>query len=147
MGMVRPGWLRAGGAAVITLLAFGAGAASTLDSDGGTQMDLGTFSVSLSVKDLAASKAFYERLGFAVIAGEENENWLILKNGDAKIGIFQDKFEGNLLTFNPEDVRPIHASLKGQGVEMMMEHFPAPSGPAHFVIRDPDGNVILLDQH
>ena len=84
-------------------------------------MPLGAFSISLSVKDLGVSKAFYGHMGFEVIAGKEEENWLILRNGDAKIGIFQGQFEGNLLTFNPPDVRSIQRSLKSEGMVFMVE--------------------------
>lgn len=122
-------------------------------------MRLGNFSVSLSVKDLAVSKAFYENLGFTVFAGEMEKNYLILKNDKAIIGIFQSMFSGNILTFNPgwdenampvedfDDIRSIQKSLKAKGIA-----FPNPvdedsKGPASTMITDPDGNVILLDQH
>jgi lactoylglutathione lyase len=122
-------------------------------------MNLGAFSVSLSVKDIGASKAFYEKLGFSTFGGNEAENWLIMKNGDHVIGLFQGMFEGNLLTFNPgwdqdtnklnefTDVRDLQRELKAKGVTFQSEADESTSGPASFVIADPDGNVILFDQH
>jgi len=122
-------------------------------------MNLGAFSVSLSVKDLAASRAFYEKLGFAAIAGEADENWLILRNGNATIGLFQGMFERNILTFNPgwdvsgaaideyTDVREIQRQLLDQGVEIETRADPESSGPASLIVVDPDGNPVLLDQH
>lgn len=109
-------------------------------------MDLGTFSVSLTVQDIAASRAFYEKLGFEVIDGKQDENWLILGSGEAKIGLFQGMFDRNLLTFNPTDVRSIQAHLKAEGVELILEA-QGESGPAHITLVDPDGNPILFDQH
>lgn len=108
-------------------------------------MDLGTFSVSLSVQDLAASRAFYERLGFAVIGGEADEGWLILENDGTSIGLFAGMFDENILTFNPPDVRSIQASLQAQGVVFEQAAEPG-EGPANAVLKDPDGNTILLDQ-
>jgi catechol 2,3-dioxygenase-like lactoylglutathione lyase family enzyme len=122
-------------------------------------MELGTFSVSLAVKNIEASKAFYEKLGFKVFMGEVSQNWLILKNGDHVIGLFQGMFEKNILTFNPgwdsnarrldtfTDVRELQRQLKAQGVAFQSEADEATSGPASFVIVDPDGNPILVDQH
>ena len=122
-------------------------------------MDLGAFSVSLSVKDLQASKSFYLALGFEVFGGEESQNWLILKNGATVIGLFQEMFEGNLLTFNPgwnqdaqtvegfTDVREIQKKLKGAGLTFDAEADETTSGPASFMLTDPDGNQILFDQH
>lgn len=110
-------------------------------------MQLGRFSISLAVKDLAASREFYEKLGFTVIDGRQDEDWLVLENEGALIGIFQDKFEGNLLTFNPPDVRAVQASLRASGIEPIVQADTSTTGPAHIVISDPDGNVILLDQH
>ncbi|MCB9707084.1 MAG: VOC family protein [Myxococcales bacterium] len=122
-------------------------------------MDLGNFSLSLSVKDLGASKAFYEKLGFAVIAGELTHNYLILANGPVKVGLFQGMFTGNILTFNPgwgpggeplaafTDVREIQARLREQGVPIVTPADEASTGPAHVLIADPDGNVIMFDQH
>lgn len=122
-------------------------------------MKLGAFSISLSVKDLNASKAFYENLGFEVFAGSMDKNYLILKNGNALVGIFQGMFEGNLLTFNPgwdenaqlqdsfDDVRSIQKHLKQNGVPLLNEVDETGSGPAGFMVMDPDGNVVLIDQH
>ena len=122
-------------------------------------MQLGNFSVSLTVKDLAASRAFYEKLGFKQVAGVAEQNWLVLQNGTVTIGLFQGMFERNLLTFNPgwdkdkqtlkefQDVRELQAALKQKGVAFTTEADPDSTGPAHFVIVDPDGNPILFDQH
>jgi catechol 2,3-dioxygenase-like lactoylglutathione lyase family enzyme len=122
-------------------------------------MNLGTFSVSLAVKDLAASRDFYETLGFEAIGGDVEQNWLILKNGDHVIGLFQGMFEGNLLTFNPgwdqsgneldsfTDVREIQRELKEQGIVLSSEADDSTSGPASIMLSDPDGNQILIDQH
>lgn len=122
-------------------------------------MDLGAFSVSLAVKDLTASRAFYEKLGFAAFGGDPEQNWLILKNGTTVIGLFQGMFEKNLLTFNPgwdadaqevpgfTDVRELQAQLEAQGVAIVTRADPHMTGPAHFVVVDPDGNTILVDQH
>ncbi len=124
-----------------------------------TQMDLGAFSVSLAVKDLAASKAFYEKLGFEMMGGQPAENWCILKNGNHVIGLFQGMFEDNILTFNPgwdqnaqnsdnfTDVRDLQKQLKTQGLELMSEADEASDGPASLMLQDPDGNTILIDQH
>lgn len=122
-------------------------------------MELGTFSVSLAVKDLAASRAFYEKLGFTGFAGEPNQNWLILRNGDVVIGLFQGMFEKNILTFNPgwdgnaqpvpgfTDVRELQRQLKAKGVPFASEADANTTGPASFIVVDPDGNPILFDQH
>lgn len=122
-------------------------------------MELGAFSVSLSVKDLAASRSFYEKLGFSALGGDESQGWLILKNGSTVIGLFQGMFEGNILTFNPgwdqdanpldsfTDVRELQKALEERGVEMTTRADEGGSGPAHVVLSDPDGNVIMLDQH
>jgi catechol 2,3-dioxygenase-like lactoylglutathione lyase family enzyme len=122
-------------------------------------MELGTFSISLAVKDLQASKAFYEKLGFTVFAGEAAHNYLIMKNGEHNIGLFQGMFENNILTFNPgwdsnareletfTDVRELQRQLKDQGVELTSEADETTTGPASFVVVDPDGNAILVDQH
>ena len=122
-------------------------------------MELGAFSVSLAVKDIEASKVFYEKLGFTVFGGNQSQNWLILKNGDHVIGLFQGMFEKNILTFNPgwdnnaqpldkfTDVRELQRKLKGLGVKMMSEADESTTGPASFMIADPDGNTILVDQH
>lgn len=122
-------------------------------------MELGLFSVSLAVKDLGASRAFYETLGFEAVGGDASQNWLILANGTTKIGLFQGMFPNNILTFNPgwgeggtplpsfTDVRDLQASLKAHGIAFDTEADPASDGPASFVVTDPDGNAILVDQH
>lgn len=122
-------------------------------------MELGAFSISLTVKDLEASKAFYEKFGFAAFGGDATSNWLILKNGDHVIGLFQGMFERNILTFNPgwnnnaqqldsfTDVRELQRQLKDQGVEFVQEADETTTGPASFLAVDPDGNPVLVDQH
>jgi catechol 2,3-dioxygenase-like lactoylglutathione lyase family enzyme len=122
-------------------------------------MELGAFSISLAVKDIHASKAFYEKLGFEVFGGELAENWLILKNGATVIGLFQGMFDSNILTFNPgwdqnaqkldsfTDVRELQRQLKAQGVDLVSEAEEDTTGPASFTLMDPDGNPILVDQH
>ena len=122
-------------------------------------MELGNFSVSLAVKDIKASKAFYEKLGFKVFVGDISQNWLILKNGELVIGLFLGLFERNTLTFNPgwdsnaqkldtfTDVRELQNQLKAQGVEIMSEADESTTGPASFMVMDPDDNPILVDQH
>ncbi|MCC6129505.1 MAG: VOC family protein [Acidobacteria bacterium] len=122
-------------------------------------MELGAFSISLAVKDLAASRAFYEKFGFTPFAGDAAQNWLILKNGDHVIGLFQGMFEKNILTFNPgwnqnaeklpafTDIRELQRQLKAQGVTLVQEADETTTGPASFVAVDPDGNSILVDQH
>lgn len=109
-------------------------------------MNLGTFSVSLAVKDIKASRAFYEKLGFKFLAGKEEDNWLILENGTTKIGLFQGMFENNVLTFNPSDVRGIQKTLKAQGIKFTLEADETSEGAAHATLLDPDGNAILFDQ-
>lgn len=120
---------------------------------------LGAFSVSLAVKDLAASRAFYEKLGFAVAGGDPKQNWLILRNGTVTIGLFQGLFERNMLTFNPgwdakaqplaqfNDVRALQKGLEAWGVSFASKADAASTGPAFFLIADPDGNPVLFDQH
>jgi len=122
-------------------------------------MELGAFSVSLTVKDIEASKAFYEKLGFKSFMGDASKKWLILKNGDHVIGLFQGMFDKNLLTFNPgwdsnaqklasfTDVREIQRRLKAQGVKLVSEADESTTGPASFMAVDPDGNTVLFDQH
>ncbi|WP_047545857.1 VOC family protein [Psychroserpens sp. Hel_I_66] len=122
-------------------------------------MKLGAFSISLAVKDIKASKAFYETLGFKVFAGQLENNYLIMKNGNSLIGLFQGMFENNILTFNPgwdenanaldafDDVRAIQKHLKSKDITLQTEADEATSGPASFVVLDPDGNAILIDQH
>jgi len=122
-------------------------------------MKLGNFSVSLAVADIQASLAFYTKLGFEKIGGDEAQKWLILRNGDTKIGLFQGMFEGNLMTFNPgwdsngdplsefTDIRALQKQLKAQGVELTTEADETTTGPASLTMVDPDGNAILFDQH
>jgi lactoylglutathione lyase len=122
-------------------------------------IQLGNFSVSLAVKDIEASRQFYEKLGFAVFMGESSQGWLILKSGDAVIGLFQGMFEKNTLTFNPgwdnnaqpldqfTDVRELQRRLKAEGVALAMEADESTTGPERFMAIDPDGNPILVDQH
>jgi len=122
-------------------------------------MELGNFSVSLAVKDIEASKLFYEKLGFTVFTGDQSKGWLIMKNGDHNIGLFQGMFDKNILTFNPgwtsdagalkefTDVRELQRQLKDRGVAMIAEADESTTGPASFMIADPDGNTILVDQH
>jgi catechol 2,3-dioxygenase-like lactoylglutathione lyase family enzyme len=122
-------------------------------------MELGAFSISLAVKDIDASRAFYEKFGFTVVGGEASQHWLILKNGTHTIGLFQGMFEKNMLTFNPgwdsnarpvdtfTDIRELQRQLKTQGVELLTEVDESSTGPASFTALDPDGNPILVDQH
>ncbi len=111
-------------------------------------MDLGTFSISLAVKDIKTSKSFYEKLGFTMIDGNLDQKWAILKNGSSKIGLFQGMFPTNTLTFTPKDVRSIHKTAKKEGVSIVMANgIDKKEGPASFMITDPDGNPILIDQH
>jgi len=122
-------------------------------------MQLGLFSMSLTVKDIHASKAFYEKLGFEVFGGNISQNWLILKNGETIVGLFQGMFDKNMLTFNPgwdsnarntdeyTDVRELQRKLKDQGVKFESEADEITTGPASFIVVDPDGNPILVDQH
>ena len=122
-------------------------------------MELGAFSISLAVKDIEASRTFYEKLGFQVSGGDASENWLILKNGGSVIGLFEGMFERNTLTFNPgwdsdarkldnyTDVRELQRRLKQQDVELISEADESTVGPASFIAVDPDGNPILVDQH
>lgn len=121
--------------------------------------NLGTFSISLAVKDLAASRAFYEKLGFEQFGGDPAQNWLILQNGDTTIGLFQGMFDKNMLTFNPgwtekaealdefADVREIQQELKTKGLSLTSEADEASTGPASVMLVDPDGNPVLIDQH
>ena len=122
-------------------------------------MELGAFSVSLAVKDIAVSLAFYKKLGFSIVGGEQEQNWLILQNGSTTIGLFQGMFEENIMTFNPgwthkqetlaefSDVRDIQATLKSAGIKLQNETEEQATGPASIVLVDPDGNGILVDQH
>ena len=122
-------------------------------------MELGAFSVSLAVKNIEASKTFYEKLGFKVVGGDVSQNWLILRNGDHTIGLFQGMFEKNVLTFNPgwdqksnnldtfTDVRELQRQLRDQGVAVEVEADESGEGPASFMVIDPDGNPVFVDQH
>jgi len=122
-------------------------------------MELGAFSVSLAVKNLEASKSFYEKLGFTTMGGNASHGWLILKNGSTVLGLFQGMFEKNILTFNPgwdqnahalpefTDVRMLQQRMEAEGLELTVRADPESSGPAHLILSDPDGNVIMLDQH
>ena len=122
-------------------------------------MILGAFSVSLNVKDIQTSKSFYENLGFQVFGGDLSQNWLIMKNRSCTIGLFQGMFDKNILTFNPgwdenaskldsfSDVRELQRQLKANGIKIETEANEESSGPASFVVIDPDGNPILVDQH
>jgi predicted enzyme related to lactoylglutathione lyase len=122
-------------------------------------MEIGAFSISLTVKDIEASRIFYEKFGFEVFGGDASQNWLILKNGDHLTGLFHGMFEKNTLTFNPgwdsnaktldtcTDVRELQRQLKAQGVQLVTEADETTTGPASFVAVDPDGNPILVDQH
>lgn len=122
-------------------------------------MELGAFSISLAVKDIEKSKEFYEKLGFSSVGGDSNQGWLILRNGSHVIGLFRGMFDKNILTFNPgwdqksntlgsyTDVRELQKKLKTEGVEFKTEADESSSGPASFVVEDPDGNPILFDQH
>ena len=122
-------------------------------------MELGAFSISLAVKDIHASRAFYEKLGFKDFSGDISQNWLIMKNGEHVIGLFQGMFEQNILTFNPgwdqnaqqldafTDVREIQRQLKAQGLALLSEADESTAGPASLMLMDPDGNPILVDQH
>ncbi len=122
-------------------------------------MNLGAFSVSLAVKDIKASRAFYETLGFEAVGGDVEQNWLIMRNAKHTIGLFQGMFEKNCLTFNPgwdaecntlpefTDVRELQKKLKAAGVEFVSEADESTQGPASFSVLDPDGNPILIDQH
>lgn len=122
-------------------------------------MELGAFSVSLSVKDINKSKSFYENLGFTAFVGDITQKWIIMKNGNCVIGLFQGMFEKNILTFNPgwnenaenlnsfTDIREIQNQLKEKGIKILSEADETSNGPASFTIEDPDGNTILLDQH
>ena len=122
-------------------------------------MNLGAFSISLAVKDVAASSTFYQTIGFEIVGGDIEKNWLILRNENHTIGLFQGMFESNIMTFNPgwddhanpleefKDIREIQADLKSAGIELIAEADEETSGPASVMLSDPDGNVILLDQH
>jgi len=151
-------------ASVLALCLLAGLAASQTDEPepflpGAADMRLGNFSVSLTVKDIAASREFYEKLGFQVRGGNQDQKWLILQNGDATIGLFQGMFDKNTLTFNPgwdksakplaefDDVRELQRRFKERGLTPVVEADEASTGPAFFMLADPDGNPILFDQH
>ncbi|MEP1385407.1 MAG: VOC family protein [Paraglaciecola sp.] len=122
-------------------------------------MKLGNFSVSLTVKDIEKSRVFYEKLGFTLRGGDQSQNWLVLQNEQTIIGLFQGMFEDNILTFNPgwdnkgdnranfTDVRELQSTLKASGITPLTEADESTTGPAYFIIEDPDGNQIMVDQH
>lgn len=122
-------------------------------------MKLGAFSVSLAVKDIEQSKLFYQKLGFEIIGGDQTQNWLIMRNGEHTIGLFQGMFDSNILTFNPgwdqsskklesfTDIRQLLKEFEAQGVEITHKSITSDTGPSSFSIKDPDGNAILIDQH
>lgn len=154
----------------VVLLALLAGCASSQTSKSAAtrplhasrerpSMQLGNFSVSLAVKDIAASRAFYEKLGFTVVSGDQSKNWLVLKNESTKIGLFQGMFPRNTLTFNPgwdsekntlkhfTDVRDLQKALRARGLNPEPAADESTAGPAYFMLIDPDGNPVLFDQH
>ena len=145
--------------ASVAWASLGLGFAVTIQGKWEQTMNLGAFSVSLAVKDIEASRAFYEKLGFTTFGGNAAQNWLILKNGEHIIGLFQGMFEKNILTFNPgwdqnansvagfTDVRELQRRLKASGVALVSEADESSTGPASFSLLDPDGNPILVDQH
>jgi predicted enzyme related to lactoylglutathione lyase len=122
-------------------------------------MKLGAFSVSLAVSNIEASKVFYQKVGFEVIGGDQTQHWLILRNGEHTIGLFQGMFEGNIMTFNPgwdkncktlesfTDIRELLKEFEAQGIDIIQQSISGESGPSSFSIKDPDGNAILIDQH
>ena len=141
-----------------TALAVTLVAASTQATEN-KPMDLGNFSVSLAVKDIKASKAFYEKLGFTEVSGKLEQNWIVLQSGYARIGLFQGMFDKNLMTFNPgwtkdketltdfADVRDLQRTFKERGITPAPAADESTTGPAYFMIKDPDGNTLLFDQH
>ena len=145
---------------VLALMAAAAAIGATVASNASNAaVKLGAFSVSLAVKDIAASRAFYEKLGFTRVMGDQGRRWLIMRNGETTIGLFQGAFPRNTLTFNPgwtsqnqplpefQDVREIQRQLKAQGVKFDTEADEKTKGPASLMLTDPDGNPILVDQH
>lgn len=145
---------------VLALVAAAAAIGATVATkSNNSALKLGAFSLSLAVKDIAASRAFYEKLGFSQVMGDQSKHWLIMRNGETTIGLFQGMFPRNTLTFNPgwtsqnqplpefQDVREIQRQLKAQGVKLDSEADEKTKGPASLMLTDPDGNPILLDQH
>ena len=145
--------------AMTQLRAIGACTVSSTPATEKKTMDLGNFSISLAVKDIQASKAFYEKLDFKEVAGQIEQNWIVLQNGEARIGLFQGMFDNNIMTFNPgwskdkqtlqdfQDVRELQRTLKARGLTMAIEADETTSGPGYFQLTDPDGNTLLFDQH
>ena len=145
--------------ALALLLVAASSCASSTQGEEPKAMDFGNFSVSLSVADIHASKAFYEKLDFQQVGGDIEQNWVVLQNGAARIGLFQGMFENNILTFNPgwsgdaqaledfQDVRELQRIIKSRGITMTTAADESTEGPAHFVLTDPDGNMLLFDQH
>ena len=145
--------------AFATIAIVGLTTAQTALSQENKTLELGNFSVSLTVKDIKASKAFYENLGFKEVAGKLEQKWIVLQNGNARIGLFQGMFEKNIMTFNPgwtadkqtlhdfQDVRELQRILKQRGIKFSTEADESTKGPASFMIADPDGNTLLFDQH
>jgi len=146
-------------AIVATVATAGTLAAPSTPASEKKAMDLGNFSVSLNVKDIKASKAFYEKLDFKVVAGKLEQNWIVLQSGNARIGLFQGMFDKNIMTFNPgwtkdketlkefQDVRELQRTLKARGLTIAPEADEKTEGPAFFKVVDPDGNALLFDQH
>ena len=146
-------------AAFASIAIVGVTTAQTTQSQEKKPLELGNFSVSLAVKDIKASKAFYENLGFKEVAGKLEQRWIVLQNGNARIGLFQGMFEKNIMTFNPgwttdkqtlpdfQDVRELQHILKQRGIKFTTEADESTKGPASFLIADPDGNTLLFDQH
>ena len=148
--------------AALASIAINATAATETQSTPASEkkpMDLGNFSVSLNVKDIKASMAFYEKLDFKVVAGKLEQNWIVLQSGNARIGLFQGMFDKNIMTFNPgwnkdketlkdfQDVRELQRTLKARGLTIAPEADETTEGPAYFKVTDPDGNTLLFDQH
>jgi catechol 2,3-dioxygenase-like lactoylglutathione lyase family enzyme len=146
-------------AALALIATVGATSALSTQATEKKPMELGNFSVSLAVKDIKASKAFYEKLDFKVVGGKLEQNWIVLQNGAARIGLFQGMFDKNIMTFNPgwtkdketlkdfQDVRELQRALKARGLAMVPEADETTEGPAYFQLTDPDGNTLLFDQH
>lgn len=153
VGVLKNLWL----ASCLGLFATAAAAVDSREEN--RTMELGAFSISLAVKDIQASKSFYEKLDFREVGGDIAQNWLILRNGTTTIGLFQGMFENNIMTFNPgwdahqaelesfDDVRTIQETLKARGLSLQSEAAQGETGPASIVLTDPDGNTILVDQH
>jgi catechol 2,3-dioxygenase-like lactoylglutathione lyase family enzyme len=146
-------------AAMASICVIGAGTARSIHATEERPLELGNFSVSLAVKDIHASLAFYQKLDFKQVGGKLEQNWVVLQNGTARIGLFQGMFEKNILTFNPgwnkdketlanfQDVRELQRVLKARGLTMAPEADVTTTGPAYFEVTDPDGNTLLVDQH